>query len=56
MLPIRKRIKKTSHQYYSLRRKINSLKKISNDKKIYAGVEEAKQKNDCIIPLFPSKV
>jgi hypothetical protein len=56
MLMIRKRIKKTS-RHYSLRKKLNSLKKTSNDQKIYVGAEEAKQKNDClkVITLFPSK-
>lgn len=56
MLPIRKRIKKTSH-HYSLRKKISGLKKTSNDQKIYAGVEEAIQKNDSlnVITLFPNK-
>jgi hypothetical protein len=55
MLPIRKRIKKTSR--HSLRKKINGLKKTSNDKKIYVGPEKAKQKKDClnVITLFPNK-
>lgn len=56
MLPIRKRIKKTS-RHYSLRKKLNGLKNTSNDQKIYVGVEETKQRNDHldIITLFPNK-
>jgi hypothetical protein len=45
MLPIRKPIKKTS-RHFSLRKKINGLKKTSSDKKIYRGPEDAKQKKD----------
>lgn len=56
MLPIRKPIKKTRH-HYSLRKKMNALKKISNDKKIYVWPEDAIQKNDRlnVVTLFPNK-
>lgn len=56
MLSIQKRIKKKNHRY-ALRKKVNGLKKISNDKKIYVWPEDAKQKNDHlnVIMLFPTK-
>ena len=56
MLSIRKRIKK-NNRYYSLRKKVNALKKTCNDKKNYSCFEDAKQKNDNlnVIRLFPNK-
>ena len=56
MLSIRKRIKKTN-RHYSLRKKVNGLKKICNNKKNYSCSEDAKQKNDHlnVIKLFPNK-
>ena len=56
MLSLRKRIKKTK-RYYSLRKKVRGLKKISNDQKIYVCSEDMKQKNDHlnVIMLFPNK-
>lgn len=56
MLSIRKRIKKTN-RHYSLRKKVNGLKKTCNDKKIYSWSEEVKQENDHlnVIRLFPNK-
>ncbi len=55
MLSIRKRIKKTK-RYYSLRKKVNGLKKTSNDKKIYVCNEDAKQKKDFVnVIKFPNK-
>lgn len=56
MLSIRKRIKKVN-RHYSLRKKINELKKTCNDKKIYSESEDAKQINDplSVIMLFPNK-
>lgn len=53
MLPIRK-LKKICH-YYPLRKKISALRKISNDKKIYNGVEETKQKEHLnVVTLIPN--
>lgn len=55
MLLVRKPIKKIS-RHYSLRKKVNALKKTSNDKKIYVWVEDVIQKNDRylnVINLFP---
>jgi hypothetical protein len=56
MLSIRKRIKK-ANRHYSLRKKVNGLKKNCNDKKIYSWFEDSKQKNDYlnVIMLFPNK-
>lgn len=56
MLSIRKRIKKANH-HYSLRKKVNGLKKNCKDKKIYSWFEDSKQKNDHlnVIMLFPNK-
>ncbi|HEY2566799.1 MAG TPA: hypothetical protein VGH95_03740 [Candidatus Aquirickettsiella sp.] len=56
MLSIRKRIKK-ANRHYSLRKKVNGLKKNCNDKKIYSWFEDSKQKNDHlnVIMLFPNK-
>lgn len=56
MLPIRKRIK-NPHRYYSLRKKIISLKKTSNGKSIFRGPEAVKKKNEYlnVITLFPNK-
>ncbi len=54
MLLVRKPIKKTN-RHYSLRKKVNSLKKTS-DKKNYVWVEDVVQKNDHylnVINLFP---
>ncbi len=55
MLLVRKPIKKTN-RHYSLRKKVNGLKKTSNDKKIYVWAEDVIQKNDRylnVITLFP---
>lgn len=58
MLSIRKKIKKTN-RHYSLRKKVNFLKKTSNDKRIYVWVEDVIQKNDRylnVINLFPENL
>jgi len=55
MLLIRKRIKKTK-RHYSLRKKVNGLKKTSNGKKMYVCCEDTKQKKDFLnIIMFPNK-
>ena len=57
MFLMRKRIKKTIRNF-PLRKKMNGLKKNSNDKKVYIWIEDTVQKNDRalnIITLFPNK-
>lgn len=58
MLLVRKPIKKPS-RHYSLRKKVHSLKKTSNDKKIDVRIEDVAQKNDHylnVINLFPESL
>lgn len=56
MLLVRKPIKKTN-RHYSLRKKVNRLKKNSNAKKIYVWAEDVRQDGYLnVITLFPESL